>query len=126
MFKCALLYGMTSEEFWFGDPQDYFVYQDAFAERQTIDHDEMDIRAWMFGRYNMLAFAQAYADAWGKKGKHKKIFPDKPLYLAQKDEEKGERDMLAKFRDIAASINQSLGDGAKRRKRKKKKNGRAD
>ena len=79
MFKTALIYGMTSQEFWFGNPQDYFVYQDAFAEKKKEQHNEDDIRAWAYARYNMFAFSQVISDGFGKKGAHKKIFPEQPF-----------------------------------------------
>lgn len=84
MFKTALIYGMTSQEFWFGNPQDYFVYQDAFAEKKKNQHDEDDIRAWSYGQYNLLAFRQAMSEAFAKKGSsHKKIFPEKPFSIKE-------------------------------------------
>ena len=79
MFKTALIYGMTSQEFWFGNPQDYFVYQDAFAEKKKEQHNEDDIRAWAYARYNLFAFSQVINDGFGKKGSHKKIFPKQPF-----------------------------------------------
>lgn len=79
MFKSALIYGMSSQEFWFGNPQDYFVYQDAFAEQKRLQHDEDDIRAWIYGKYNLLALRQSLSETLGKKGgSGKKYFPDKP------------------------------------------------
>lgn len=78
MFKFALIYGMTSQEFWFGNPQDYFVYQDAFADKKKEQHNEYDIRAWSIGRYNLLAFSQVMSDNFGKKGSRKRIFPERP------------------------------------------------
>lgn len=84
MFKTALIYGMTSQEFWFGNPQDYFVYQDAFAEKKKNQHEEDDIRAWLYGQYNLLAFRQSMSEAFAKKGSsHKNIFPEKPFSIKE-------------------------------------------
>lgn len=91
MFKYALIYGMSSQEFWFGNPQDYFVYQDAFAEKMKQKHDEYDVVAWLNGRYNLEAFAQVMSDAFKKKGSsHKKIFPEQPYSV--KDKKKHNKD----------------------------------
>lgn len=106
MFKCALIYGMTSEEFWFGNPQDYFVYQDAFAEKEKKRIKESDILAWQFGRYNLLAFSQVYANAFGKKGTRKKIFPQKPESI--KEEINSNNPLLAKFTRIMDAVNRKF------------------
>ena len=91
MFKYALIYGMTSQEFWFGNPQDYFVYQDAFAEKIKQKHDEYDIVAWLNGRYNLEAFSQVMSDSFKKKGaSRKKIFPEQPYSV--KDKKKVKKD----------------------------------
>ena len=84
MFKAALIYGMTSQEFWFGNPQDYFVYQDAFAEKKQQYYNENDVNAWMNAKYNLYAFAQVMSDSFGKKGSHKEIFPKEPFSMKDK------------------------------------------
>lgn len=101
MFKCALIYGMTSEEFWFGNPQDYFVYQDAFAEREKKRYKDYDILSWQIGNYCCSAFRQVYSEAWGKKTNKKKFFPEKPISLKENKND----DMLAKFMKIADKVN---------------------
>lgn len=110
MFKCALTYGMSSAEFWFGDPQDYFVYQDAFVDKIKVQHDDDDIKAWMFGQYNLLAYRQVMSEVWGKKGSSKKIFPDKPNVLTKQQETaKTEIDsphpLMGKFMRMARAVN---------------------
>lgn len=110
MFKYALLYGMSSTEFWFGDPQDYFVYQDAFVDKVKKKHEEDDIRAWLFGSYNVLAYRQVMSEVWGKKGQSKKIFPDKPNSLTEqqqaiKTEIESPHPLLGKFMRMARAVN---------------------
>ena len=71
MFKYALLYGMSSTEFWFGDPQDYFVYQDAFVDKVKKKHDEDDIRAWLFG----FSLPTSYVRSLGQERSKQKNIP---------------------------------------------------
>lgn len=110
MFKCALLYGMTSQEFWFGDPQDFFVYQDAFADKEKQRYKDADIMAWRLGYYNMLAFAQVYSNAFGKKGQNKKIFPQEPYVVKEEKQKQSvtQNPLLAKFLVIESKINATM------------------
>lgn len=94
---------MTSQEFWFSNPQDYFVYQDAFAEREKNKHDEIDIMAWQFGKYNLLALSQSLSNFSGKK--HKNIFPQKPITMS--DKVLREDNLAEKFKRIADRINKT-------------------
>lgn len=105
MFQCALSYGMTSEEFWFGHPQHYFVYQDAFADKEKKRHDEIDVIAWIFGRYDMKAFAQVYANSWSKKKQN--IYPEQPESIKGRIEKTSlsAKDRFEQFKLIADSIN---------------------
>lgn len=104
MFKHALIYGMTSHEFWFENPQDYFVYQDAFAEKEKKRHSETDIIAWQYSRYNYLAFSQVIYDGFCSKTK-RTIFPKQPISL---QEENKNESLLAKFERIAETVNMSF------------------
>lgn len=104
MFKWALIYGMTSQEFWFGNPQDYFVYQDAFVAKQKLEHDEVDIVAWMYGKYNLLAFSQVYNNAFSKNSKE--IYPKEPMSITSKNKkEETLEDAWNKFKLRADILN---------------------
>lgn len=99
---------MTSHEFWFGNPQDYFVYQDAFADKERKQHDEIDVIAWRFGYYGMLAYRQVQSEVWGKG--HKEIFPDEPISIKSLKEEQKERldkahPLIGKFMVMASAVN---------------------
>lgn len=104
--KFALIYGMDSEEFWFGNPQEYFVYLDAFAKKKQMEHDEMDTIGWLFGRYNLLAFSQVYSNAWGGKT-HKEIFPREPISFksTKNTKPKTAREAFERFKIIAEQYN---------------------
>lgn len=99
---------MSAEEFWFGDPQQYFVYQRAFARKQKRIHDEIDIIGWSFARYNMWGWSQTYANAWGDKS-HKDIFPREPLTVKEittkKAKPKNAEEAFERFKIIAERYN---------------------
>lgn len=103
LYKYALIYGMTPEHFWFGDPQDYFVFQDAFAETEKKKWEEIDMTAWTFGLYEMLAYRQVQSEVWGKR--KQEIFPKEPNGVKARKEEQNKKlahghPLLAKYLDM--------------------------
>ena len=57
----AVQYGMTTNEFWYGDTRLLGVYQKAFIRNQSYN-------AWLQGQYNATAFGIVLANAFAKKG----------------------------------------------------------
>lgn len=95
---------MGYEDFWFGNPQHYFVYQNAYYDKKKLEYDEADIIAWNGGRYNLLAFQQVYSDCWSKS--HSKIFPEKPYGITNaKEKEKEKINPRDRFIEIMSSFN---------------------
>lgn len=91
---------MSSQEFWFGNPQDYFVYQDAHIEKQKNRHDEEDIKAWAYARYNMYAIGAVLS---GKAT----AFPKEPLSIAESRKPKSAEQAFAKLKGICDTINKN-------------------
>lgn len=83
MKRNALLFNMTLNEFWYGNPQDFYVYADAYQEKQN----NIDYCAWINGYYNLQAYRQALSEAFGKGTK--KIFPEEPLSEKEKEKQNG-------------------------------------
>lgn len=101
---------MPSVEFWFGDPQDYFVYQDAFADEVKRQHDEADIIAWTNASYELMALRQALSEFFGKRGSNKRYFPEEPNSLTKRKESvktkiDGVHPLLNKFMTMASAVN---------------------
>ena len=110
MFKCALCYGMSSTEFWFGDPQDFFVYQDAFVDKTKAQHDDIDISAWIYGKYGLLALRQALSESLGSKRSSKNFYPDEPSVLTKQKESikkniDGGHPLISKLMRMAGAVN---------------------
>ena len=66
--------------------------------------------AWRLGYYNMLAFAQVYSNAFGKKGQNKKIFPQEPYVVKEEKQKQSvtQNPLLAKFLVIESKINATM------------------
>lgn len=80
LLKNALKYGMSSNEFWYGETYtDYFLYEEAYYERL---HEEKHIQ----GYYNFIAFNVILSNAFidKKKGNKPLSYPDMNIYQESK------------------------------------------
>lgn len=80
LFKNALKYGMTKQQFWYEDYNDYFIYEEAYQERL---HEEKHIQ----GYYNCIAFNTVLSNAFAdkKKGDRPQSYPEFNLYVQYKE-----------------------------------------
>lgn len=74
----ALLFNMSLNEFWYGNPQDFYVYADAYEEEQIKN----DYLCWLNAVYNLQAQRQSLSEALSKS--QKQIFP-KEAYLQKQE-----------------------------------------
>lgn len=87
LFEYALFYGMTSDEYWYGDPSLFFSYQNAFERKQEYDL----MMAWKQGDYfsSALGSTQVWTTSpfkdndWNKMPK----YVDPPKFSTQQREE---------------------------------------
>lgn len=85
---------MSSEEFWFGNPQHYFVYQDAYIEKKKTAFKEMDSNNWSLGGYIHYALQDVIGALFSKSAK--KNYPKEPLHVIK---EKKNKTQTASIRD---------------------------
>lgn len=97
-FKNSIRYGMTYDQFWFGEPQLYYIYEEAYKDQMEDRLKEKDVLNWQFGIY--LDYAIGH---W--LGKNVK-YPDKPLFFAKQEEKpKDVYDMMERFEIMVAQVN---------------------
>ena len=97
-FKNSIRYGMTYDQFWFGEPQLYYIYEEAYNEEREDRLKEKDVLNWQFGIY--LDYAIGH---W--LGENVK-YPDKPLFFAKQEEKpKDVYDMMERFKIMVAQVN---------------------
>lgn len=80
MKKTALRIGMTLQEFWYGNPQDYYIYLDAYIDKKEEERQEEDYKAWQHNIYTLKAVQQAMST------KNNAVYPKKPFYKAEKSQ----------------------------------------
>lgn len=89
MKRNALLFGMSLEQFWLGNPQDFYLYADLYQKEQERKVEELDYISWRIGLYTMFGTQQCLAI------KNKSIFPKQPLlYKEHKDEKMSLKDKI--------------------------------
>ena len=79
-----MAYGMTYEQYWYGDPWMVRAFAQAFLLKRKIRNED----AWIQGAYIANAFSTVLSNAFGKK---KANYLEKPLDLFPKTE--GEKQM---------------------------------
>lgn len=76
LFPSAIMFGMSSKEFWEEDTQLYWAYRTFYLQKLKIDAENMNYKAWLFGNYSCMAVSIAINNALSKK---KAEYPEKPL-----------------------------------------------
>lgn len=77
MQKFALKAGMSLNDFWEGNPQEFFIYKDVYEEAIKEKEEEKDYYCWLQGFYFVSSLAQVLQF---KNPRH--IYPKEP-YLQQ-------------------------------------------
>lgn len=81
-----MLYGMTYEQYWFGDP--WMVR--AYAQYYLLKRRAMNEELWLQGIYTANAFQTVLGNAFGKK---KLKYLEKPLEIFEKTEAEKEQEI---------------------------------
>lgn len=92
------MFGMSSMEFWEGEPQLYWAYRFSFIKKQefeaNIQAENLKVSNWLNGKTTELAVSLAISNNFGKK---KKDFPDfKEFYGKEKQELNEAQKIVAK------------------------------
>jgi hypothetical protein len=80
-----MLYGMTYEQYWFGDPWMARAYAQYYLLKRRARNEEM----WLQGIYNANAFQTVLGNAFGKQ---KLKYFEKPLDIFEKTEAEKEQE----------------------------------
>ena len=93
-----MLYGMTYEQFWFGDPWMVRAYAQAYLLKRRAKNEEL----WLEGIYMTNAFQVVLGNAFGKK---KLKYLEKPLDIFEKTEAEKEREVRAERQKLINWLN---------------------
>lgn len=108
----ALLMGMSYLDYWWGEPELFYV----LAKKYKIDTEnaiiERDTIAWLTGQYVLSALGVTLGNAFAKRGHPKLTYPEMPFYVQEHDEmakaKKRERDLMRSYNNFIAAA-QSMG-----------------
>jgi hypothetical protein len=100
-FKESIKYGMTYNQFWYDEPELYYIYEQAYIEQLEERLKEKDIYNWQLGLYMQLAVGSCLA----KEVK----YPKEPLFAGKFDKKpQTTEDMLEKFKGMVAEVNKNF------------------
>ena len=102
-FKNSIRYGMTYSQFWFDDPQLYYIYEEAYQDEMKDRLKEKDILNWQLGQYIHSAILASFDD----EGRCK--YPNTPSFFAKQEEKpKDVYDMFERFKGMVANVNRNF------------------
>ena len=93
-----MLYGMTYEQFWFGDPWMARAYAQAYLLKRRAMNEEL----WLEGIYMTDAFQVVLGNAFGKK---KLKYLEKPLDIFEKTEAEKEQEVRTERQKLINWLN---------------------
>lgn len=101
MFPEYLLYGMTANEYWHGDP--YLCV--AFRKKHELEIKRRNEEMWLQGYYNFIAVSTSLSNIH-LDGKRHKInqYLEKPIDLFEKTEEEKERQAIKERQKVIANL----------------------
>lgn len=88
-----LVYGMTWDQYWFGDPWIAKYYREAHLLKRKMRNEEM----WIQGMYNYQGIVAVIATAFGK---HREEYVKKPFNIFPKTEIEKKEDEREKKRKL--------------------------
>lgn len=66
LFPSAIMFGMSSTDFWENDPQLYWAYRTFYLRKQEYDSETMKYTAWLNGNTQSVGTQLAIAKTFGK------------------------------------------------------------
>ena len=93
-----MAYGMTYEQYWYGDPWMTRAYAQAHLLKRKIQNENM----WIMGSYMANAFGVVIANAFGKK---RLKYLDKPMQLFPKTESEKKSEIREEKRKLITYLN---------------------
>ena len=66
LFPSAIMFGMSSTDFWENDPQLYWAYRTFYLKKQEYDSENIKYSAWLNGNTQSIGTQLAIARTFGK------------------------------------------------------------
>lgn len=95
-----MLYGMTYEQYWYGDPWAMKSFREAYNLRNRHENEMM----WLQGLYFYQAVGTVLSNAFAKKGTPSKKYLNEPLDIFPKSEAEEAAEMEKKQRKLIAGL----------------------
>ena len=104
-----IAYGMTYEQYWYGDPWMVRAYAQAYLIKRKVENENM----WIMGSYIANAFGTVLANSFGKK---KVDYLKKPMDIFPKTEAEQKAEIREERRKLISWLNGLKKSAAKKNK----------
>lgn len=98
LFPSAIMFGMTSEQFWEDDPQLYWSYQIFYKRKLELEQQQtleyIKYSSWLNGNMNFTAHSLSLANSLGKGKKNE--FPDYNKIFKENEKKEEKQKLLTK------------------------------
>lgn len=81
LFPSAIMFGMSSKEFWEDEPQLYWSYRTFYLKKLQLEAENSNYICWLQGNYNCIAVSVALNNAFSKQ---KAEYPKSPIGTEKK------------------------------------------
>lgn len=94
MQKNSILFGLSLDEFWYGNPLLFYLYRDMYIDKMERQAKEADSQEWIGGLYSLRAFRQVMKEAgFFKSGSEDTNYPKKSFSQQEEEQKKREKNM---------------------------------
>ena len=100
MFPFYLSIGMSSAEYWDGDPSLTRYFRKAYL----LEQEQFNQRAWLEGLYVYNALGAVFSQMFHEKGKKGETYIDKPIDFRRKEPADEERELTPAEEDKQAKL----------------------
>ena len=94
-----MAYGMTYEEYWFGDPWMVRAFAQSYLLKRKIENENM----WILGAYIANAFSTVIGNAFSKNKKY--TYLEKPLEIFPKTDAEKQNEIREEKRKLITMLN---------------------
>lgn len=90
LFPSAIMFGMSSKEFWEDDPQLYWSYRTFYMKKLQQEAEIYNYEGWLYGSYTHYAVSVALNNAFSKR---KLKYLEKPFGIEKKEHTKLQKEL---------------------------------
>ena len=98
LFPSAIMFGMSSTDFWENDPQLYWAYRTFYLKKKEYDAEDTKYNAWLNGNTQSVGTQLAIARTFGKNQQAE--YPQYNEMFTQEKTEEGNKKLTVEEKNL--------------------------